>query len=84
MLKRILDKFKDTMLTDVFFTYNIFIKEVYSRGYTLHGNQTSLGGSHQAVCPISIFEVAQKIYQHKESLKSVSDFDATVEFLKTK
>ena len=77
MLGCILDGFLhidiDRMLMKKFSELGTFIQALYNEGYKKHGNQTSSGGSHQAVCPISVFHVAQKICNNISSLTLVSD-----------
>ena len=76
MLARILDGFHidiDGELMKEISELSTFIQELYNEGYKKHGNQTSSGGSHQAVCPISVFHVAQKICNNISSLTLVSN-----------
>jgi hypothetical protein len=73
MLKKILiDMDIDQSLKDKLFDLRGYIQDLYKKGYTKYGNQSSGGGSHQPVCPISVFHVAQKLINNRDVLNQVS------------
>jgi len=62
----------DQSLEGKLFNLRGYIQDLYKNGYTKYGNQSSGGGSHQPVCPISVFHVAQKLINNRDGLKLVS------------